>query len=102
MIDLGVESMKGKLKGCDDEIVAGRAQAFGRLSHAALDIEQATGLILADARRIDEGRFGEMTPLDHARLPPQPGRHAAGARRRQLTFEAAGGSGVLERARLPG
>ncbi len=101
MIDLSVESMKGKIKGCDDEIVAGRAQAFGRLSHAALDIEQATGLILADARRIDEGRFGEMSPLDHARFrrdlaaAPQQARGAANS-----LFEAAGGSGIYEKSPL--
>lgn len=101
MVDQTVDSIKGKLKGCDDEVIAGRAAIFARLSHAALDVEQATGLILADARRIDEGRFGEMSPVDHARFrrdlaaAPQQARGAANS-----LFEATGGSGIYEKSPL--
>jgi 3-hydroxy-9,10-secoandrosta-1,3,5(10)-triene-9,17-dione monooxygenase len=90
--------VKDKLAGLDDEIVAGKASVFGRLSHAALDIEMATDLILKDARRIDEGRFDEMGPLDHARFrrdlaaAPQQARSAANS-----LFESSGGSGIYDK-----
>lgn len=101
MVDHSVDGIKSKLKGCDDEIVAGRAAIFGRLSHAELDIEQATELVRAKVRRIDEGRFGEMSPLDHARFrrdlaaAPQQARRAANS-----LFEASGGSGIYEKSPL--
>lgn len=95
MLDLAVTGLKGRLKGCDDEIVAAQAAVFSRLSHAAQDIELAGEMILADARRIDEGGFGETTPLDHARFrrnlaaAPQQARTAA-----NRLFEGSGGSAI--------
>ncbi len=97
MIDQSVASMKGKLAGLDDEIIAGRAAVFGRLSHAALDVEMATELIRNDCRRIDEGGVAGMLPVDHSRLrrnmaaAPQLARAAANS-----LFEAAGGSGIYD------
>jgi alkylation response protein AidB-like acyl-CoA dehydrogenase len=98
MVELSAKGVKDKLAGLDDEIVAGKASVFGRLSHASLDIEMATDLILKDARRIDEGRFDEMGPLDHARFrrdlaaAPQQARSAANS-----LFESSGGSGIYDK-----
>lgn len=95
MLDLALKGVKARLEGCDDEITAAQAAVFSRLSHAAQDIEMATDLILADARRIDQGRFAEAGPLDHARLrrnlaaAPQLARAAA-----NRLFEGSGGSAI--------
>lgn len=97
MIDEAAAGIKAKLGGADDEVIAGRAAVFGRLAHAALDIRMATQLIREDCQRIDEGRIGEMTPLDHARFrrdlgaAPQQARRAANS-----LFESAGGSGIYD------
>ena len=99
MIGEAVDSVGGKLKGCDDEIVAGKAAVFARLSHAAIDIEMATELIRADCRRIDQGGFTDASPLEHARFrrdlaaAPQQARAAATS-----LFEATGGSGIYDKA----
>lgn len=101
MIDEAVSSVNGKLKGCDDEIVAGKAAVFGRLSNASADIEMATELVRADCRRIDEGRFAEASPLEHARFrrdlaaAPQKARKAANS-----LFEATGGSGIYDKSAI--
>lgn len=95
MLDQAVTGLKSKIARFDDEMVAGQAASFYRLSHAAQDIEMACELILADARRVDAGRFAEAGPLDHARMrrnlaaAPQLARTAA-----NRLFEAAGGSGI--------
>lgn len=95
LLDQAVTGVKGRIAGFDDELTAGQAATFARLSHAAQDIEMAAELILADARRIDEGRFADAAPLDHARFrrnlasAPQLARAAA-----NRLFEGAGGSGI--------
>lgn len=97
MVDQALKGVSGKLKGLDDEMVAAQAAIFARLSHAALDIETATDLILKNVRRIDEGRFGEAGPLEHARfrrdLAAAPQRARAAANR---LFESSGGSGIYD------
>lgn len=99
MIGEAVASVASKLKGCDDEIVAGKAAVFARLSHAATDIEMATELIRADCRRIDQGGFGDASPLEHARFrrdlaaAPQQARGGANS-----LFEATGGSGIYNKS----
>lgn len=99
MVELSVKGIQGRIKGYDDEMVAAQAAVFSRLSHAALDIELSTEMILKDVRRVDEGKFAETTPLDHARfrrdLAAAPQRARAATNR---LFEAAGGSGIYSKS----
>ncbi len=95
MIDEAAKGLKGRIARFDDEMIAGQAASFYRLSHAAQDIEMAIELILADARRIDAGQFADSSMLEQARFrrnlagSPQQARTAA-----NRLFEAAGGSGI--------
>lgn len=95
MLDHAIAGLRNKIAGFNDEMIAGQAASFHRLSHAEQDIEMARDLILADARRVDARRFGDADLLDQARLrrnlsaAPQLARAAA-----NRLFEAAGGSGI--------
>lgn len=95
MLDQAVAGLKAKIAPFDDELIAGQAAGFYRLSHVAQDIEMATELVLADARRVDQGRASEATMQEHARFrrdlagAPQLARTAA-----NRLFEAAGGSAI--------
>lgn len=90
-----LKSVKRRVEGWDDELVATMAAVFSRLSHCEQDIESAHDMILKDLRVVDSQHFSEVHPVILARFrrdlaaSAQLARYAA-----TRLFEGGGGSAI--------
>ncbi|PQA87685.1 oxidoreductase [Marinicaulis flavus] len=97
-LEVSLEGLKKKFGAMDPDQAGESGSLFARLAECSTDIEAATTLILADARKLDNASdMSILTPLERARMQRNLAYAAQKARYATTKlFESAGGSGIYD------